>query len=139
MGDMVRVDDFLGDPYMIQESRFGKDHWSLLAYIGTRCQDHKGVLNPKHLRIKHPALRTGHRAWKPEYGTRLAGYWREDGTTNGDLLLPDHDDMDCFDDLEKAGYIKSFGTGLNPACILTKKGLSAIQRLIEHKQMGDSL
>lgn len=52
------------------------------------------------------------------------------------MLLPDHDDMDCFDDLEREGYIKNCGTGLNPACTLTKKGLLTVQMLIEHKQDG---
>lgn len=36
--------------------RFGKDHWSLLAYVETRCVDHKvpetevGALDPVHMR-----------------------------------------------------------------------------------------
>lgn len=79
----------------------------MLAYLGTRCQDQKGVLNPEHLRMRHPALRSGLRVWRPEYGTRLSGYWKENGETDSTRLLADHDDMDCFDDLEAAGYVEN--------------------------------
>lgn len=117
----------------ISEEQWGKDHWSLLAYVGTRCSDHQGVLDTRHLRIKNPALRQG---WKPEFGTRLRDYWNTDKTTNPAMLLLNHDDYDCLDDLEDAGYIESWGTGLFPAYKITKKGLNAISALVAHKQSG---
>ena len=118
---------------------FGKDHWSLFGYIGTRVADHQGRLDLVHLRIKNPALqqnRLGTMMWKPEYGTRLKGYWNKDGSTNPTLLILDHDDYDCLDDLEEAGLIKSFGTGLNPVYKLTKFGFEVHSQLLLHKQLG---
>ena len=50
---------------------WGKDHWSLLAYIECRCVDHKGILDKNHLRISNPAVSMSPIDWKPEYGTRL--------------------------------------------------------------------
>ncbi len=123
----------------IDITRFGKDHWDLLTHIEYRIMNHKGVLSLTHLRIKHPALqqnRLGENLWKPEYGTKLHGYWNEDGSVNPKLKILDHDDYDCLDDLENAGLIKSWGTGLHPAYKLTKKGVRVVGLLILHKQEG---
>ena len=118
--------------------QFGKDHWSLLVYVEYRVLNNKGVLDMKHLRIKNPAITNGliPIAWKPEWGTRLYGYWNEDKSTNPELRLPDHDDYDCLDDLEGAGLVESFGTGINPAFLLTKKGAKVCSFLVLHKQEG---
>lgn len=120
---------------------FGKDHWSLLAYIKTRCVDHRGALDIKHMRTKNEALASarhvfGPQHWKPEYGTRLSGYWNEDGTTNPDRRIDNHDDHDCQEDLERAGYIVNIGTGLNPAVKLTKLGLAVAAEIDAHKAGG---
>ena len=40
----------------ITVDEFGKDHWSLFAYIETRCVDHKGVLDLAHMRTKNSRL-----------------------------------------------------------------------------------
>ena len=59
---------------------FGKDHWSLLAYVEYRAVNHKGFLDIKHLRCKNLAISTtplGQNFWKPEYGSRLKGYFRK--------------------------------------------------------------
>lgn len=113
--------------------QFGKDHWSLLLYIETRIHNYKGILDSYHMRIKNPAIRPG---WKPEYGTRLFGYWNKDNTTNSHLLLPHHDDYDCLDDLEAEKLIKNIGTGLRPVCEITKKGAKILTQLLLHKQSG---
>lgn len=127
----------------ISPTQYGKDHWSLLAYVETRCVDYGGVLDVAHLRVKNPAIGMGSRhapysrpGWKPEYGTRLAGYWNKDGTTDPNKRLPDHDDLDCLEDLEAAGFIKNFGTGLNPAYEMTKLGNRVASLLREHKTEG---
>lgn len=120
--------------------KFGKDHWSLLVYVEYRVLNHRGALDRKHLRISNVALQknltTGMNLWKPEYGTRLSGYWNEDKTTNKGLLLLDHDDYDCLDDLEEAGLVKNFGSALHPGYILTKEGIKVCGLLLEHKQAG---
>ena|SRR3990167_7037325 len=110
--------------------QFGKDHWSLLAYIQTRIMDYRGSLDPYHLRDKK---REG---WTPGYGTRLFGYWNKDETTNKDLLILNHDDYDCLDDLEKAGLVKNINTGLFPICELTLNGIEILSLLSLHKQKG---
>lgn len=120
-------------------NQFGKDHWSLLAYIEYRVMNHEGRLDLVHLRVKNPALQQnmlGGDNWKPEYGTTLFGYWNENGSVNSKLKILDHDDFDCLDDLEKARLIESFGTGLNPAYKLTKKGVKVMGLLTLHKQEG---
>lgn len=119
---------------------FGKDHWSLLAYIKTRCVDYGGVLDIQHMRTKNGAL-SGQKSgssmgWKPEYGTRLKGFWNKDGTTNQDRMILDHDDHDCQEDLEAAGYIKNKGTGLNPAVKMTRRGFKIVNLLEQHKAAG---
>ena len=123
---------------LIGVNQFGKDHWSLLVYVEYRAVNRKGVLDLKHMRIKNPALLNGMipQTWKPEWGTRLYGYWNKNGSVNPKLTLPDHDDYDCLDDLENAGLVKSFGTGVNPAFLLTKKGAEICSLLALHKQEG---
>lgn len=113
--------------------QFGKDHWSLLLYIETRIYDYKGILDPYHMRIKNLAIRSG---WKPEYGTRLFGYWNKDETVNPLLRLHNHDDYDCLDDLEIEGLVKNISTGLRPVCVITKKGARVLSQLLFHKQNG---
>lgn len=120
---------------------FGKDHWSLLAYIKTRCVDYKGVLDIKHMRTKNPALTPansifGPQAWKPEYGTRLSGYWNKDGSINPKRRLDNHDDHDCQEDFERLGLIENIGTGLNPAVKLTEQGLELAAQVDAYKANG---
>ena len=135
----------------ISIKKFGKDHWSLLAYIETRCVDYKGILDVAHLRIKNPAIGMGsyhapynRPDWKPEWGTRLKGYFlpsldkdgKKNEVINSRRRLDDHDDLDCADDLERVGYLKNIGTGLNPAYNMTKLGNQVASLLREHKTNG---
>ena len=123
----------------IKIEQFGKDHWSLFAYIETRTVDHKGILNKDHLRIKNPVVAnsTNYPMPKPEWnrnnGTRLKGFFEK---KDKKLLIPDHDDFDCFDDLEEAGLIENMGTGFNPAAQLTKFGIKIASDLRKHKSEG---
>ena len=125
----------------IQPKDFGKDHWSLLAYIETRCVDYKGILDLAHLRVKNPAINSpsypmSRPNWKPEYGTRLSGYFKDDGTKDITRQLKNHDDLDCIEDLENARYIENMGTGLNPASKMTKLGNEVAALLRQHKTDG---
>lgn len=127
----------------ISPKDFGKDHWSLLAYVETRCVDYGGVLDKAHLRIKESVDRAGnaralqfHGQWKDEYGTRLKGYFLEGDGRDEKRRLSKHDDLNCLSDLEAAGYIKSFGTGLNPAYMMTKEGSLIVAQLRELKAGG---
>lgn len=125
----------------ISVEQFGKDHWSLLAYVETRCVDYKGELDREHLRCNEkirPMLK-GYRTagpgmgWKPEYGTRLKGYFED--RTNKALKLEDHDDWDCLDDLEDAGYIEILSL-VNGWVTLTKLGSEVSSKLRLHKAQG---
>ncbi len=125
----------------IQPKDFGKDHWSLLAYIETRCVDYGGILNKAHLRIKNPvnqalSIMNSQSSWSPDYGTRLSGYFKNDGNKDKTRQLKNHDDLDCQTDLEDAGYIENMGTGLNPACKMTKLGSQVASLLRQHKTDG---
>lgn len=117
--------------------QFGKDHWSVLGYIGCRVTGNKGVPDNNHMRTdpdRHPALVgpmlniqfSGPKEERKKYPTRLAG----------GIELPDHDDWDCADDLEAAGLIGQGGTGINPIFSLTDKGWQVFKTLTEFKAKG---
>ena len=123
----------------IEEKKFGRDHWNLLAYIEYCCMNYEGKLNPQRMRIKHKTTGASGQCsseWNPKYGTRLKGYVYDDKTTHEALLLKKHDDLDCLDDLENATIIKNKGSGLNPMVELTKKGIRICGKLTAHKQNG---
>jgi hypothetical protein len=127
---------------------WGKDHFSLLAYVESRCVDHGGRLDFDHLRANpatHPhhigpnvarGMRGGLMKWEPHYGTRLNGFWKPDGSTDPTKQLPDHDDWDCWEDLEAAGLIKDVGTGMNPIAEMTPKGMDVVALVRVHKAAG---
>lgn len=79
-------------------AQWGKDHWTLLAYIESRCVDHRGVLKNANMRThgaRHPLFAA--RGYNPppdgsQYPTRYKGGERSD-----------HDDWDCLDDMVRAG------------------------------------
>jgi hypothetical protein len=125
----------------IPMSQFGRDHWSVFAYIETLCVDNKGVpdhdrmrTNPKtHPGLVGPRIAIMKRSWKPEYGSRLRGH-----AIDKPVQRLNHDDWDCADDLVAAGLIESNGTGINPWFTLTKTGLAIAAALRQHKASGGS-
>lgn len=129
----------------IPVEKFGRDHWSLLGYIECRCVDNKGVPDRDHMRInpqRHPGLAGTRQArmnggqgpkWKGEYATRLKGHSEKKSSR-----VPGHDDWDCADDLEAAGFIEILGTGIHPTWKMTERGLAVAAKLREHKAKGGS-
>lgn len=121
----------------VKLENFGRDHWSVLAYIETIVVDNNGVPDFNCMRTsasRHPhllgsaqksLLKNGGYA---EYPTRLK---------NSEELL-NHDDWDCIEDLAGAGIIIINGTGLNPQYALTKSGREVVAKLRQHKGEGDS-
>ncbi len=108
---------------------WGKDHWSLLAYVETRCVDFGGKLDAKHFRC-NPKNHNGYQIyntllWDNKYSTRLKA--RE--------TIAGHDDWDCLDDLEEAGFIiiQSLANGF---VSMTKMGMRLAGKLREHKTCG---
>ena len=112
--------------------RWGKDHWSTLAYIETRIVDHKGEPNREQMRCDvaiHPQFANrANRGLLPDkkYPTRL-----NDGTE-----LPGHDDWSCMDDAEAVGFVVNNGTGLHRVYALTDAGTEVCNALREHKRKG---
>lgn len=112
---------------------FGRDHWSTFAYAETRCVDHRGLLDLRHMRCnpdRHPLL--AHlNDWRPSNGTRLAGFFELGNAP--ERLLEEHDDWDCLFDLEQAGLLNVL-TGISGIVIMTPRGQAAAAALRVHKQ-----
>ena len=120
--------------------RFGKDHWSLLAYVETRCVDsatNTGQLDPLRVRCnpkRHPLMAVSRgfepRRWEPSYGSRLRA------TRTGRVpQLKTHDDWDCLDDLETAGLVEVLSL-VNGFVRMTPSGLKVAAALRAHKAEG---
>jgi len=132
-------------------SKFGKDHWSMLAYIETLCVEGKdgiGKLDKSRVRCNentHPMhnvnLGGSGAAWKPNFSTRLFGFFdfQDRADTNkavaSGFQLLDHDDWDCMNDIEAAGYIEILSEA-NGLVRMTKEGCRVNGLLREHKTKG---
>jgi hypothetical protein len=107
---------------------FGHDHWSTFGYIETRIVDYGGIPRKEHLRCiheRHPFFaHSGGDASR--YPTRL----------RGDQVKRHHDDWDCLDDIEAAGFIENVGTGLYRVYRLTQLGKNLAAKLRAHKADG---
>ena len=117
----------------VEVARFGKDHWSALAYVECCAVDNKGMLDNRRMRCdadRHPGLinpMLDSVQVHNKYPTFLAG---------GEEL-PDHDDWDCLDDLEAAGFIEQRGTGIHPVIVMTDLGREVVTAIRKHKATQD--
>lgn len=119
------------DKTKIAVNDFGKDHWSLLAYIETCCVDSNGKFDLRRIRVnpkthpQHAVDILSDRKWSSNYGTIL----------NGGRVLPDHDDIDCLEDLERLGfiYIKSL---VSEVAVLSPMGIIVSNQIRNHKASG---
>lgn len=125
---------------------FGKDHWSMLAYVETLCVDsgqRKGVgeIDKRRMRAnekRHPLHAVNSTVcgpWNPDHGTRLAGYWDTLGRRVPARMLPQHDDYDCLDDMEKLGLVEIISEA-NGFVKLTEKGMKIAGELRSYKAKG---
>jgi hypothetical protein len=108
---------------------FGSDHWSTFGYIEVRIVDHGGHPQREHMRCidaRRPFQAHGHDA--SDTPTRL----------KGEATLPNHDDWDCLDDLEREGLLTSLGTAVHPLYALTPRGEKVAAQLRQHKGRGGS-
>lgn len=138
-------------------AEWGKDHWSLLAYVETRCVDYQGVLelirmrcNPKRHAWLNGAPRGSFSVFNADgsymYPTMLKGVdTQEERAATGKAcelvkrkLEPEHDDFDCFNDLINAGLIMDIGTGIHPVAKLTPTGLKTTAALRAWKAGGNT-
>lgn len=127
---------------MIQLTQFGKDHWSLLAYIQTLCVDSQsgiGRINSNRMRTnKHKRPHIGNScmiAWNEAWGTRLQGYFECDKVTQPTFQLKDHDDWDCLNDLVENKLVDII-SDVNHFITLTDSGKSLSLQLTQHKLNG---
>lgn len=81
-------------PTHIEPQDWGKDHFTVLLYAEDEATNNAGEMDPQKLRGQCRD-RHGHGDLLPIYPTRL-----RDGRE-----VQDYDDLDCLDDLERAGLL----------------------------------
>ena len=120
-------------------ARWGKDHWSTLAYVAACVEKHHGYLrvekmrvHPRvHHRLAHPGVAVVMMAFGGVPPTHLA-----DGTT-----LELHDDWSCVEDMVTAGLVtESEGdnalAGKSPRFDLTDAGRALVVAVAGHRARG---
>lgn len=134
--------------------QFGKDHWSLLAYIETCCVDGSGELvhdrmrtNPDHnvdlgrsrgmCFVADGKLTSSDNWWKDEYSTRLKSFpWKSKSEKEkAKHRVSGHDDWDCLDDLEKTEFVRLISY-VNGFVQITDAGLAMAAKIRAHKAKG---
>ena len=117
----------------IPMEQFGKDHWSVFAFIETAAVDHQGI--PDLRRMRCNAQR------HPEYLWAMYSDMAQDASRYPTFLAdgkeqPDHDDWDCADDLVAAGLLDDIGFTMTPRYALTEAGVAMASELRVHKAAG---
>lgn len=121
-------------------SRWGKDHWSTLAYVECRAVDDGGVLDNRRMRTNPRLHRTlvgvtfGQMQDGSAYPTRL-----KDGE------IEPHDDWSCLEDMAAYGLLNMYVRTTNDREVfgcdqakveLTEVGQIVAAELREHKASG---
>lgn len=136
MSDRSWIEYTAGDrEAYITPDRWGKDHWSTLAYAETRTVDYKGILDNRHMRCNSRLHRVfAHQADGSDYPTRLR---------NGEIEER-HDDWSCLEDAVAMDLIKMqwqkpsakiFG-GATAKVQFTPEGLRIVADLRAYKASG---
>lgn len=122
-------------------NEWGRDHFSLLAYVETCCVDGnkgQGVLDHDHMRTnipRHPGM-AGPRIVMASREEDFNPYKYSTRLRNG--VEPEGDDWDCLYDLEEAKLIENRGTGIHPVLVMTEAGTRLAMMIRRHKLMGGS-
>lgn len=101
----------IGETELVPMSRWGRDHWNVLAYVETRWVDHHGQLNHDQMRVdpdRHPLFASARRLTMPgttKYPTRLKTVETGSDGCYGAEELVDHDDYDCLGDAIRLGLV----------------------------------
>lgn len=117
---------------------WGKDHWSTLAYLETRCVDGGGLQI-----VSDPRMRARRRHFRLLQEFRYSQQAMCMDTTNGTrccngVVLSDHDDWDCVTDFSAEGLLQQpveeleFGDNVR----LNRRGLLLAGQLRTHKAVG---
>lgn len=102
MNDNNEWDKYIaeGDDY-VSVDRWGKDHWSLLAYLESVAVDYGGKVDNLKMRVDPRVhLKFAHHASR--YGGDSPSYLK------GGERLEKHDDFSCMEDLVAAEFIHAF-------------------------------
>lgn len=130
------------EPEFVPISAWGRDHFSTLAYIETRCVDHRGTVDNRHLRADpklHPGLADARNYIDGVVGgtarvnrnPKISPTRLKDGVEKAQ-----HDDWSCLEDMEAGGLLEWNGTGMNPVFKLTTLGKIIAASLRSHKMEG---
>lgn len=91
-------------------SEWGKDHFSTLAYLETRCVDNRGWIDNDNMRTnprRHRKLVGDRRIRMAEIGgTGIEGTEKHPTRLANGVVLPKHDDFDCLNDAVEAGLVE---------------------------------
>ncbi len=82
-------------------NRWGKDHYSTLAYLESRAVDNGGVIQNAHMRTsiqRHPLFVARGPLASPTDGGQYP-------TSYKDGEMTEHDDWDCLDDMVQTGLL----------------------------------
>lgn len=92
-----------GEDYVPME-KWGKDHWSTLAYLETVVVDHRGRIDNRKMRTD-PRLHREFYSQPPGMSISESGYPTrlKDGEK-----LEDHDDWSCLEDMVKKGLVRAW-------------------------------
>ncbi len=112
-----------------------------MAYVEYCCANGQGGIgtlehsclrcNPEYHPFRGKYHREG-RSWRPEWGTRLKGFFPEQ---RPEFQLPFHDDYHCLEDLEAAGLVEIVSL-VNGFVRLTDRGIQVASALGAHKARG---
>ncbi len=119
----------------IPMNKWGKDHWSTLAYLETLAVDKGGWAIPENARMRTNEIRHPHLLGSTGYSSNAlngSGY----PTRLKDGEVKEHDDWDCMDDAVEEGLIEDVGSGLNRAWKFTKLGKEVMAKLRQFKMDG---
>lgn len=109
----------------IPPEQWGKDHFSTMLYIETRCVDHGGSPAAVHMRTCAGRPNRG----DISRGVPISGDSEAPTRLAGGVELHEHDDWDCAEDFVAAGLLVWENTGANPIFKLTDRGWWFAQRL----------
>lgn len=135
---------------MVPMERWGRDHWSLLAYVEDLCVNApRSVGKMDHRRVRcngqtHPLLDVNGQPWRPSWGTRLQGFFefadRSDAAAAeaAGVQLGAHDDWDALDDLAAAGLVEPISL-VNGFVTITEKGVRLAGEIRRHKAQGGQM
>lgn len=121
----------MSDSPVIPE-RWGRDHFSTFAYLGSVVHDNArgGSPDPRRMRC-----RPGNPLMHPQ-NARVSGDKEYPTRLRGGVLLRDHDDYDCADDIVAAGLLEDIGTGAQRRYRMTEAGLRAWHYLCAARPNG---